>query len=78
MVARFGIPGEELPKDAASPLLVSAARRALGCAPLSSYLHAITAPMSLSQAWSNITQSVTYTEISFSSDPIVAERQLCN
>ncbi|HEY1989663.1 MAG TPA: hypothetical protein VGG43_09375 [Acidimicrobiales bacterium] len=76
MEARFGLssgggsaPGSGRP--------VSDARKALTCAPLSSYLHAITAPMSFSQAAANFAHSFSYTSMSFSADPTQAVRQLC-
>jgi arabinofuranosyltransferase len=76
MIARFGIPGGPLTSGTASAQSI-AARRALGCAPLSSYLHAITAPITFSQVISNLAHSVTYTTLRFSPDALVAERQLC-
>lgn len=78
MMARFGIPGEQFPPGTPSASSVDAARRALGCAPLSSYLHAITAPLTFSQAISNIAHAFTYTTMSFSSNPYQAEKQLCH
>jgi arabinofuranosyltransferase len=77
MMARFGIPGEQFPPGTPSASSVDAARRALGCAPLSSYLHAITAPLTFSQAISNIAHAFTYTTMSFSPNPYQAEKQLC-
>lgn len=77
MIARFGLPGEQFQASEVSTRSIAAARKALGCQPLSSYLHAITSPLTLSQAFSNMTRSLTYTTMSFSSDPIKAERQLC-
>jgi arabinofuranosyltransferase len=72
MVARFG-----LPSGPSSSQPVSDARQALTCAPLSSYLHAITAPLSFSQAVANFAHSFSYTSMSFSADPTQAVRQLC-
>ncbi len=77
MYGRFGLPGEDLGKAAPGKASVRAARHALNCAPLSSYLHAITAPFGASQAVSNIFHSLTYTAMTFSPNPVVAERQLC-
>jgi len=76
MVARFGLPSSR-PSGQPSSQPVSAAREALACDPLSSYLHAITAPMSLSQAVANVAHSFSYTSMSFSADPTQAVRQLC-
>jgi arabinofuranosyltransferase len=78
MVARFGHPGEHYPAGAPSAASVAAARRALQCAPLKSYLHAITAPLTLGQAFSNIVHATTYTTMSFSPDPTIAYQQLCH
>jgi arabinofuranosyltransferase len=77
MIGRFGLPGEQFPTSVASLQSIDAARRALTCAPLSSYLRAITAPLSFSQALSDIAHSFTYTTMTFSGDPTIAERQLC-
>jgi arabinofuranosyltransferase len=78
MIARFGLPGEHFPMTDASPRSINAARKALGCQPLASYLHAITVPLSWTQAVSNIAHSLTFTTMSFSPNPIAAERQLCS
>ena len=89
MVARFGIPGPEVPTRVAaasgspgssgdlSRTSVVAARNALGCAPLSSYLHAITAPLTASQALANIGNAIGFTTMSFSAVPTRAATQLC-
>ncbi len=45
--------------------------------PSSSYLHAITAPLTPSLALSNIIHSLGYTRLQFSPNPVVAEQQLC-
>ena len=69
MIARFGVPGD-LPHTDILGLKpqVAAARHALSCAPLKSYLDAITKPLTFSQAISNIVHSVSYTTMSFSPD----------
>ncbi len=77
MVGRLGVPGEALPAGAPSAQSIVAARRALTCPPLSSYLRAITGPMSISQGLSNITHSIKYTTMTFSSDPTRAAQELC-
>jgi arabinofuranosyltransferase len=79
MVARFELQGEKFPnlKWLGSPHLIAAARKALSCAPLSTYLHAVTAPLTFSQAISNITHALTYTTMSFSPDANDAEQELC-
>jgi arabinofuranosyltransferase len=76
MVGRFsaGDPfGSPLPG-----VQVASARRALGCAPLSSYLTAITSPLDASRFFSNLDHSVSFTRFSFSADPVVAAGQLCH
>jgi hypothetical protein len=50
---------------------------ALHCGDLGPYLHAITAPWTLSRALSAMTHAFAYTSMSFSTDPVVAEHQLC-
>lgn len=89
MVARFGIPGPEVPTRVAassgnsgsatdlSRTSVDAARAALGCAPLSSYLHAITAPLTASQALANIGNAIGFTTMHFGANPNRAVTQLC-
>jgi arabinofuranosyltransferase len=77
MVARFGVPNEHLPAGTATAQSIAAAHHALACGPLASYLRAITAPLTVSRAFSNMIHSLTYTTMSFSPDPIQAERQLC-
>jgi arabinofuranosyltransferase len=76
MFARFGVPTDHLPSGVSAGS-VATARHVLTCAPLSSYLHAITAPLGLSQALSNISHSLTYTGMTFDSDPTLAEHELC-
>jgi arabinofuranosyltransferase len=76
MFARFGLPTDQLPLGVSAGS-VATARHVLSCAPLGSYLHAITAPLGLSQALSNISHSLTYTTMEFDSNPKVAEHQLC-
>jgi len=79
MVARFGIPGAAIvtAQNAPSGVDIKAARQALGCDPLADYLHAITAPMSVSRFFSDVSQSVRYTTMSFSADPTLAASELC-
>jgi arabinofuranosyltransferase len=78
MIARFGLNGEQSPTGAPSDQSVAAARRAISCPPLSSYLHAITGSLTFSRALSNIAHSYAYTTMSFSGDPNTAEQQLCH
>lgn len=79
MIARFGSPGEEFLHLAFFGLApdTAAARRALSCQPLSSYLRAITKPLTFSQALSNVAHAFTYTTMTFSPDANNAARQLC-
>jgi arabinofuranosyltransferase len=79
MIARFGEPGESFPNVHIFGLVpdAAAARRALNCNPLKSYLGAITQPLTFSQAISNVAHSFTYTTMSFSPDANNAARQLC-
>jgi arabinofuranosyltransferase len=80
MIARFGIPGGQLPHVSLFGLKpeVAAARHALSCAPLKSYLGAITKPLTFSQAMSNIVHSVSYTTMRFSPDADNAVQELCH
>jgi len=78
MVGRFGVPGTTAAPGGPAAASVSAARGALACEPLASYLTAITAPLTVSRALSNIGDSLRFTTLSFSADPRVAERQLCH
>jgi arabinofuranosyltransferase len=79
MIARFGVPGSTYPAVHIFGLIpdTAAARRALGCDPLRSYLRAITKPLSFSQALSNVVHSFTYTRMTFSPDANNAARELC-
>ena len=78
MIARFGIPTEARSHgDHSDAPSVHAAREALRCGTLRSYLHAVTAPMSVGLAASNVLHALAYSTFSFSSDPNVAVRQLC-
>jgi arabinofuranosyltransferase len=76
MVARFGIPGTELP-DGVSAASVNAARRALACDPLASYLRAITAPLGVSRFFADVGDAYRDTTMSFSAVPSRAAVQLC-
>ena len=75
-VARFGSPGLRS-APGISALALADARRALRCAPLSSYLRAITRPLTFTGALSNVLHAYTYTTMSYSVDPLVAVSQLC-
>lgn len=78
MVARFGIPGRDTPVPGGpSSHAVAAARRALACEPLSSYLDAITAPLTASRFVDDIGDAWGFTTMSFSAQPSLAARELC-
>ncbi len=77
MVARFGVRTAAPVVGGPSPTDVAAARTALGCDPLAAYLHAITAPWTLSQAVSNAAHAFGFTTFSFSADPPTAAAELC-
>ena len=80
MIARFGIPGGRLPDISYLGLKqeVAAARQALACAPLHSYLGAITTPLTFSQALSNVLHAFSYTSMTFSPDANNAVQELCH
>ena len=77
MLGRFGVPGRTSTPGGPSDASVAAARAAVGCRPLESYLTAITAPLSVGRAVSNVWQSVGFSTMQFSADPRVAVVQLC-
>jgi hypothetical protein len=79
MVARFGVPGRTGTTGSGGPSTRSVryAIHALGCDPLAAYLHAITAPMTVSRFVANLGDAVGFTTMSFSADPSVAAAQLC-
>jgi hypothetical protein len=49
----------------------------VACGQLHSYLEAITKPLDFSRALSDIGHAFTYTTMQFSSDPRLAEQELC-
>jgi len=79
MIARLGVPGGKLPGIGGFGLKqeVAAARHTLTCAPLRSYLDAITKPLTFSQAMSNVVHAFSYTTLHFSPDANNAEQELC-
>jgi arabinofuranosyltransferase len=77
MVARFGVRGEALGPGAPTPASIADARRALACPPLRSYLHGITAPLTVGLAWSNLAHALAYSRMSFDADPTRAVVELC-
>ncbi len=78
MVARFGIGGQSPSAPGTrSRRAVGAAKRALHCDPLASYLHAITAPLSFSRFISDLSDATRFTTMSFSAVPSKAAVELC-
>ncbi len=77
MLARFGVPGTTSVPGGPSDASVAAASVAMGCDPLAAYLHAVTAPLTASQALANVGNSFSFTTMEYSPDPVVAARQLC-
>jgi len=77
MLGRFGVPGAAAVPGGPSSLSVAAAARALRCPPLAPYLAAITGPLTVGRAVSDLWHSVTWTTMQFSADPRVAVVQLC-
>lgn len=74
--------GRFLPVGAAVPAGVSAtevraARAALRCGQLASYLHAIDAPLTFGQAVRDVAGALGWTTMRFSADPRVAAARLC-
>ena len=78
MYGRFGQPGLTFSVGGPPPNSVAAAREAMSCPPLSSFLSVITGPWTFGKAISNIAHSVTYTKLSFSANPNQADHQLCH
>lgn len=74
MVARFG--RGTLPVGVTHSE-VAAARAALSCGSLRPYLAAITGAWTPARAWSNLVHAWGFTTLSFSANPLIAERQLC-
>ena len=77
MLARFGVPGTAPVAGGPSSRDIAAARVALGCNPFAGYLHAVTAPWTVSQAVANVEHAWGFTTFSYSADPVVAATQLC-
>lgn len=77
MLGRFGLTGISSLSGGPSPAQVRAARRALACDPLRSYLRSITEPFSLGRGLANLTAAPGYTTLRYSADPLLADDQLC-
>jgi len=78
MIGRFGSAAVRYPIGARMTHSIEAATQAVRCAPLDSYLQAITAPLTVSRAVSDITHAFSFTRMSFSPDANNAARQLCS
>jgi arabinofuranosyltransferase len=78
MVARFGTSDSPTGTGGPTRASVVAASRALACEPLAGYLHAITAPLTVSRFFSDLAHSFSYTSMSFSADPARAATELCD
>lgn len=65
-----------LPPGATLDQLI-AAQKALSCQPLAGYLQAIDSKLTLGRIIGNFEHAFTWTTMSFSSDPVAAELQLC-
>ncbi|MGD0881959.1 MAG: hypothetical protein ABSB09_10370 [Acidimicrobiales bacterium] len=77
MLARFGVPGATAVPSGPSPGSIASAREAISCDPLRAYLTAVTAPLTLSRALSDIGDSLGFTTMHYSADPTLAALQLC-
>ena len=77
MLGRFGLPGTAPVPGSATRGQINAARAAVGCGGLRTYLDDITAPLTLSRAVGNVVGSLSNTLLRFPADPVAARRQLC-
>ena len=77
MLGRFGLPGTAPVPGSATRGQIDAARAAVGCGGLRTYLDDITAPLTLSRAVGNVVGSLSNTLLRFPADPVAARRQLC-
>jgi arabinofuranosyltransferase len=66
-----------VPTTTASQEQIRAARAALGCGDLKELLDSVSAPMSASRFWDNLTGALDRTSLRIPSDPIAAERKFC-
>ena len=77
MLGRFGPVGTPAVPPVASSRQIAAARAAVACGGLRTYLDDITAPLTVGRALGNVIASVSNTLLRFSADPVAARRQLC-
>ena len=67
---------DRLSADDDGPAVI-AARRALGCGDLRALHRATRDPLDLGRMFDNLTDAVTFTNLRYSRDPVVAARELC-
>lgn len=78
MIARFTPVDTVLPPELSFlSKKVAYARVALQCNPLRAYLDAISVPLTITQALSNVFNSFSYTSMKFDASPMLAEKELC-
>jgi arabinofuranosyltransferase len=77
MMARFAPPGTPIPASVGTPSDIAAARAAISCVPLTSYLHGITTSLGAHQILSNLVHAYSYTKMTFSVVPATAGGELC-
>jgi arabinofuranosyltransferase len=78
MVGRFGKSGFVYTTNKTTASSIAAARQAITCGGLGTYLHDINTPLNWSQAWTDITHSLANTTLQYSADPQKAAKQLCH
>jgi arabinofuranosyltransferase len=77
MYGRFLPPGGAAPPGVDPAKLVDA-QAAVTCGPLADYLKSITKPLSAGGLVHNMTHALSFTTMSYSSDPTTARQQLCH
>ena len=77
MVARFGAGAPRTLPGVGTAAQIADARAALACGELGRYLHAITAPLSVSRVWGNLVGAIGFTQLRVDPNPSVARTELC-
>ena len=77
MVARFGAGAPRTIPGVATATEIADARAALACGELGRYLHAITAPLSVSRVWGNLVGAIGFTQLRVDPNPSMARTELC-
>lgn len=77
MLGRFGLAGTAPVPPVATGRQIDAAREAVACGGLRTYLDDVTAPLTPGRALGNLVGSVANTLLRFPADPVAARRQLC-